>query len=54
MARQEKDIIERFEKSLKLHITAKQVVHGRVFDANLKLSPERTKKRPAAVKGKRQ
>lgn len=53
VARQEKEIIERFEKSLKLQITAKQVVHGRVFDANMKLSPERSKKRPKSGASKR-
>ena len=52
VARQEKELIERFEKSLKLQISAKQVVHGRVFDANMKLSPERSKKRPAPTPGK--
>jgi len=46
VARQEKELIERFEKSLKLQISAKQVVHGRVFDANMKLSPERSKRPP--------
>jgi superfamily II DNA/RNA helicase len=54
VAVQEKAAIEQFAKSLKLQITAKQLAHGRLFDAGLRVkSSGRAKSKPKASTAKK-